>query len=246
MQEPAAVEIVNGAGQSPFVLTCEHASSYIPARYNHLGLEPQDRLRHIAWDIGAADLARRLSSLIDAPLFLSGYSRLLIDCNRPLGAPTSIPAMSEATDISGNQNLSVEERQFRADTFYWPFQNAVSSFLDRRKQAIIIGIHSFTPVFHGFTRPWHGGILFRRSVGFGNDLVAALREPGLSIAANEPYQIEDDSDYTVPVHGEQRGLEAVLVELRQDLIGDDHGAQDWALKLAQALQAIQNGNYRGL
>jgi predicted N-formylglutamate amidohydrolase len=200
-------------------------------------------LRHIAWDIGAADVARRLSSLIDAPLFLSGYSRLLIDCNRPLGAPTSIPAMSEASAILGNQNLSAEERQVRADTFYWPFQNAVSSFLDRRKQAIIIGIHSFTPVFHGFTRPWHCGILFRKSAAFGNDLVAALRKPGLNIAANEPYQIEDDSDFTVPVHGEQRGLEAVLVELRQDLIGDDHGVQAWALKLAHALQSAQNGSH---
>jgi predicted N-formylglutamate amidohydrolase len=240
MAEPPAVEIVNGTGRSAVVLTCEHASHYMPEVYGGLGLAAKDRLRHIGWDIGAANVARRLSRLIDAPLFLAGYSRLLIDCNRPLGAPTSIPEESETTVIPGNRGLSAEARDQRAASFFWPFQNAVAAHLDRRdsegRPAIIVGIHSFTPVFKGAARPWHGGVLFRKSVAFGKALVAALTASGSTVAANEPYCIEDDSDYTVPVHGERRGLEAVLVEMRQDLIADDAGACAWADRLAAALR----------
>ena len=99
---PPAFEIVNPQGASGYVLTCEHASNFMPEEYQGLGLGPADLARHIAWDIGAADTARKLAIALDAPLVLSGYSRLLIDCNRPLGAPTSIPEVSELTAIPGN------------------------------------------------------------------------------------------------------------------------------------------------
>jgi predicted N-formylglutamate amidohydrolase len=241
-QDPPAVEIVNPEGASRYLLTGEHASNFIPDRYDGLGLAAADLQRHIAWDIGAAGVARNLSKLLDAPLFLSGYSRLLIDCNRPVCSETSIPQISEATFIPGNQSLPAEELQFRADHYYWPFQNAVSTHLDDRvargTPAIIIGIHSFTPVFKGVARPWHAGILFRRSKIFGLQLVARLSESGLNVAANEPYIIEDDSDYTVPVHGEARGLDAVLVEIRQDLIADDGGQTEWARRIWAALSEM--------
>ncbi|MBV8399523.1 MAG: N-formylglutamate amidohydrolase, partial [Acetobacteraceae bacterium] len=115
-----AVVAVNETGRSPYVLVCEHASNYMPARYRGLGLAAPELQRHIAWDIGAAPLARCLSALLDSPLFLSGYSRLLIDCNRPPLAPTSIPVRSEATEIPGNQGLDDAERERRANTFFWP------------------------------------------------------------------------------------------------------------------------------
>jgi predicted N-formylglutamate amidohydrolase len=236
---PPAVEVINPGGQSRLVLTCEHASNFIPYSYGGLGLAESELTRHIAWDIGAAQVARHLAEMIDAPLFLSGYSRLLIDCNRPLGSPTSIPMISESTVIPGNEGLSAEDVERRAQLYYWPFQTAVSADLDQRQSsgrtAIVLGIHSFTPVFKGFVRPWHAGILFRQSERFGHALVEALQSPGLNVAANEPYTIDDDGDYTVPVHGEQRGLEAALVEIRQDLIADQAGAQHWALRLAEAL-----------
>lgn len=244
MPEPAAVESVNESGQSCFVLTCEHASNYIPSRYEGLGLSDADLLRHIAWDIGAGNVARELASLLDAPLFLSGYSRLLIDCNRPIGSQTSIPEISETTIIPGNVGISASEATYRAETFYWPFQNAISAHLDRREAAgkptVIIGIHSFTPIFKGFGRPWHAGILFRKSGRFAKALLEALDEPGLVTAANEPYTIDDDSDYTVPVHGEKRGHDAVLVEIRQDLIAHPSGAHEWAKRLAKALVSLSD------
>ncbi|WP_162914500.1 N-formylglutamate amidohydrolase [Taklimakanibacter lacteus] len=244
--DPPASETVNEGGASPYVLLCEHASNHIPARYEGLGLDAQELRRHIAWDIGVAPIARELSRVLDAPLVLSGHSRLLIDCNRPVGVATSIPEISETTRIPGNVALSVGERAFREKTFYWPFQKDVARVLDRRQAqgmpTIVFGVHSFTPVFKGFARPWHAGILFRKAQRLGNALVAALQEPGLTVVANEPYRIEDDGDYTVPVHGEARGLDAVLIEIRQDLIGDAQGQAEWAKRLAPALQACVSGS----
>lgn len=238
---PPAVEVVNPQGVSDCVLLCEHASNYVPPDYGGLGLGEADLARHIAWDIGAAAVARRLAILIDAPLLLSGYSRLLIDCNRPLATPTSIPEISETTIIPGNIGIGPDERQRRADRFYAPFQKAVTAHLDWRKAsgrpAVVIGIHSFTPVFKGFVRPWHAGVLFRKSREFAAALLARLQAPGLIVAANEPYCIDDQSDYTVPVHGEARGLDAVLIEIRQDLISNDSGPSRWSDKLAAALMA---------
>ena len=239
--DPPAVETVNAEGKSPYVFLCEHASNYIPSRYKGLGLDASELDRHIAWDIGVAPIARELSRALDAPLVLSGYSRLLIDCNRPIGVPTSIPEIGESTPIPGNTGLSDDERAFRAANFFRPFQKEVARILDRRQAekapTIIFGVHSFTPIFKGFARPWHAGILFRKAQRLGNALVEALQEPGLTVVANEPYRIEDGGDYSVPVHGESRGLDAVLVEIRQDLIGHADGQSAWAKRLAPALQA---------
>ena len=235
-----AVETVNASGKSPYVLLCEHASNYIPARYNQLGLDATELERHIAWDIGVAPIARDLSRVLDAPLVLSGYSRLLIDCNRPVGVATSIPEISESTRVPGNTGLTDDERAYRAAHFFWPFQKEVARILDRRQAektpTIVFGVHSFTPIFKGFARPWHAGILFRKARSLGNALVEALQEPGLNVVANEPYRIEDGGDHTVPVHGEERGLDAVLIEIRQDLIGHADGQAAWAQRLAPALQ----------
>jgi len=238
---PLPVRVVNAQGSSPYVLLCEHASRFIPTEHNGLGLGEADLSRHIAWDIGAAKVAEALSVALDAPLVMAGYSRLLIDLNRPTSSATSIPEISETTVIPGNRDLTAEERARRVALYFEPYQAAVRDLLDARQQAgrptTIIGVHSFTPVFKGFVRPWEAGILYRKAQGFGHALAEALGGPAEAIAENEPYQIEDDSDYTVPVHGEARGLDAVLVEIRQDLIGDDAGAAQWAARLATALAA---------
>lgn len=238
--DPPAVTAENEEGASPYVLLCEHASNYIPASCRGLGLEVADLRRHIAWDIGGADLARLLSRLLDAPLFLSGYSRLLIDCNRPLGTPTSIPARSEDTDIPGNHGLTVAERDRRAAAYFTPFHDRVAAALDRRARSsrptIVVGVHSFTPVFQGVPRPWQAGVLYAGAVPFGQALVARLgAEAGLCVGDNQPYQIEPEHDYTVPVHGDGRGLPAALIEVRQDLLAAPGGPQEWAGRLAPAL-----------
>lgn len=250
MSEPRpAVTEVNQDGGSPIVLICEHASNFIPSEFRQLGLPEHELQRHIAWDIGVAELSRRLSDDLDAPLFLAGYSRLLIDCNRPIGVPTSIPEVSETTPIPGNIGLTSEQREERAERFYWPFQTAVSDHLDARQRdgrpTLVVGVHSFTPVFKGYARPMHAGVLFEPHITAGDetrvlgaDLLAALKDADLVIEANQPYQISDTSDHTVPVHGRARGLPACLIEIRQDLLADPDGIEAWAKRLAPALMTI--------
>jgi predicted N-formylglutamate amidohydrolase len=241
LSDPAPVTLLNANGASPFVLLCEHASNYIPPRYKTLGLPVEELQRHIAWDIGAGDLARRLSTLLDAPLFLPGASRLLIDLNRPPGAPTSIPERSEDTVIPGNLGTDVAERAMREAAWFHPFHGAVAAFLAQRQAEIhptlVVGVHSFTPRFQGVERPWHAGVLFGAAGGFGRTLAAILRsDEALVVGENEPYRIEPGvHDFTVPVHGDARGLEAVLIEIRQDLLGTAAGVETWALRLASAL-----------
>ncbi len=245
----AAVTTVNETGASTIVLLCEHASNYIPPEFDGLGLSALDLMRHIAWDIGVADLSRQLCAALDAPLFLAGYSRLLIDCNRPIGVPTSIPAISETTTIPGNLELTAQQRQSRAERFWHPFQTAVAAHLDARQAAkrptLVIGVHSFTPVFKGFVRPWQAGVLYEPHIQAGDpqrvlgaELLAALQGVDIAIEANQPYQISDSSDHTVPVHGRARGLPACLIEIRQDLLADAAGIESWANRLIPALVKI--------
>jgi predicted N-formylglutamate amidohydrolase len=240
-RRPAAVTVSNEAGASPYLLICEHASHWLPPEYAGLGLKSDDLLRHIAWDIGALQVAQQVAATLDAPVIAAGASRLLIDLNRPTQSPTSIPTLSEATPIPGNLHVSDAERQHRIATWFDPFHARVAGVLDRRlaagKPTILIAIHSFTPVFLGVARPLNAGVLYRRSHDFGGLLVETLGGIAGGIAHNEPYQIDDASDYAIPVHGEARGLEAVLVELRQDLIAASDGVGAWAARLSAALQA---------
>jgi predicted N-formylglutamate amidohydrolase len=243
IEDPPAVTVVNEHGASPIVLVCEHASNYIPARYANLGLPPEELQRHIAYDIGAAAVARHLSRHLDAPLALAGYSRLLIDCNRPLDSPTSIPVRSEATDIPGNINLSEAERAERDRLFFAPFRTRVGALLDARlaaaKPTLLIGVHSFTPVFLRVARRWHAGVLYARARRLAAALLAGLREdPALVVGENEPYRVTQGGDYTVPWLGEARGIATALFEVRQDLIADEDGAVAWAARLAGVLRRV--------
>jgi len=222
------------------VLCCDHASAYIPRRLNFLGLEAGDRLRHIAWDIGAAEVARRLSGHLDAPLFLAGYSRLVVDCNRPLRVADIFAERSEDTPIPGNIGISVEERAERASTFYWPYHDALHAFIDARAKSgtvpVLISVHSFTPVYRGATRRWHIGVHYRLDPRLARLVLEGLRrDRELVVGENEPYEVTLDEDYTVPVHAERRGLPYVLFEIRQDLITADPGVEAWADRLAAIL-----------
>jgi predicted N-formylglutamate amidohydrolase len=241
---PEAVEVLNQTGRSDIVLLCEHASNHIPAEYARLGLDAHHLERHIAWDLGAAELTRRLSARLDAPSFLGTYSRLLLDLNRPLGSPGSIPTRSEDTDIPGNADVGNVEAERRAQRMFIPFHDRVAGYLDARARnglpTRIVTTHSFTPVFLGVSRPWHAGVLFDRASNFGEAILSGLREDGsLNVAANVPYIISRDADYAVPVHGDDRGLDAVLIEIRQNLVCDSEGIERWTDRLARALLGVE-------
>jgi predicted N-formylglutamate amidohydrolase len=244
---PEPVEVLNEAGRSDIVLLCEHASRHLPAEYSGLGLGEADLSRHIAWDIGAAAVTRSLALRLDAAAFLGTYSRLIIDLNRPIGAASAMPTRSEATDVPGNARLTATERERRHRLIHAPYHERVAVHLDRRVAAgrptTLVTIHSFTPVFLGVARPWHAGILFDRSRTFAHAVIAGLaRDPSLVVAANEPYTVDRDSDYAIPVHGTDRGLPAILVEIRNDLIDTDAGVAEWVERLAVVLPAADRGD----
>jgi predicted N-formylglutamate amidohydrolase len=241
--EPQPFATVNPHGKSRAILACDHASDYIPSRLGNLGLGPEDRKRHIAWDIGAAEVAHALSSHLDAPLILSGYSRLVVDCNRPLNVPDAFAELSEDTSIPGNIGISVAEKTERASTFFWPYHDALHQLIESRLRnstlPVLVGVHSFTPVYRGVSRPWHVGVHYRLDARAAIVALAALRrDPQLTVGENEPYKVTLDGDYTAPVHAERRGMPYVLFEIRQDLIASTTGAQAWARRLAEVLRLV--------
>ena len=236
--------VLNAGGGAPMVIICDHASNRVPAELADLGLPESELQRHIAWDIGAAEVTRLLSARLEAPAFLSGYSRLLIDLNRPLGTLGSIPVLSEDTDIPGNVGIDVAERTRRAAIMFSPYHDRVAAHLDRRmtegRPTRIVTIHSFTPVFLGVARPWHAGVLHDHAADLAEAILSGLRtDAALNVAANVPYVISRDADYAVPIHGDDRGIPAVLVEIRQDLLSTRSGIEDWVNRLAAALPSQQ-------
>ena len=240
--ELAPVRILRPDGQSDFVLAVDHAGRLIPRALGDLGLEKSERRRHIAWDIGIADVTEAMADLMDATAILQVYSRLVIDCNRAPGHPTAIPVMSELTPIPGNEGLTDADRAARRAAIFDPYHAAITELLDARqasgRRTILVAMHSFTPVFKGVARTVEVGVLYHHETQLSRLMLELLRaEGGLVVGANEPYAITDTSDYTVPVHGEGRGLDHVEIEIRQDLIADAAGQAAWARRMARLLAA---------
>ncbi|TDU32220.1 putative N-formylglutamate amidohydrolase [Panacagrimonas perspica] len=241
--EPAAVEWVREDGGSDYLLVCDHASRRLPAALGTLDLSETELSSHIAWDIGAAGVARMLADRLEAPLLLQNYSRLAIDCNRPLTAPDSIPTRSEWVQIAANENLDDAAVAERVDEIFTPYHDALRQHIDQRqrdrRKTLLVSIHSFTPSFRGEARPWHVGVMYRSDARMAKALLALLkRDDRLLVGDNEPYAIEEDSDYTLPTHGEARKIAHVGLEIRQDLIADEAGQKTWAGRLASMFKQI--------
>jgi predicted N-formylglutamate amidohydrolase len=241
--EPPAFTVLRAGVESlgsPFLLCCDHAGQLIPRVLGDLGLSAADRLRHIAWDIGAAGVTRHLSERLSAFAILQTYSRLVYDCNRPERAPDAVTILSEHTEIPGNVGVTEEERARRRDEIFWPYQNRIAAELDlrarRNQPSVLVSVHSFTPVWKGDARQLHAGVLYNRDPRLGRAMLELLRaESGLLVGDNQPYALNDNSDYTVPTHGEKRGLLHVELELRQDLIEGPEGQREWAERLSRLL-----------
>ncbi|HZF97674.1 MAG TPA: N-formylglutamate amidohydrolase [Pseudoxanthomonas sp.] len=239
--EPPCFTVHRPQGRSPFVLIADHAGQRVPRALNDLGLPQSELDRHIGWDIGIAGVTRLLADALDAVAILQTYSRLVIDCNRPLGAPGSIAAASDGTAVPGNADLRPADAAARAREIFVPYHRRIAAALDARsgpRPPVLIAMHSFTPVFAGVARPWHAGVLYHRDARLARPLLQALgEEPGLLVGDNQPYSVSDATDYAIPVHGERRGLPHVELEIRQDLIADEKGQAQWAQRLARMLPA---------
>jgi predicted N-formylglutamate amidohydrolase len=245
--EPPPVEIVNAEmlarpASLPVLFVCDHAARRVPRALGDLGLEAAAFERHIAWDIGAADVARSLARTFSAPLILAGYSRLVIDLNRTLDDPTSMPEISDGTPIPANQGLAPADRAARVAALFDPYHAAIDDALARLRRGgaapALVSIHSFTPVFNGFVRPWQIGVLWNRDGRFATPLLERFGAHAIVVGDNQPYSAREGQGYTVKHHAERHGLPHVMLEIRQDLIDTHHGAADWAGIVAAALEPL--------
>lgn len=239
--DPPPFTVVNPEASTPLLLLCDHASKAVPKKLARLGLSDADLSRHIGWDIGAAEVARRLSRDLDATLVLSGYSRLVIDCNRRPGHPTSIAPVSDGIEVPGNFNLSEAERAERAEACFWPYHRAIGRAIDAKRAhgltPALVVIHSFTPSMAGFDRPWHVGILWDDDARLAAPLLEHLRRrDDLVVGDNEPYSGRGEHEFTIGMHGRPGNLPRVSIEVRQDLIADPAGCDRYAEILAPALR----------
>ncbi|MDH3702706.1 MAG: N-formylglutamate amidohydrolase [Alphaproteobacteria bacterium] len=241
--DPPPVEIFNGDGAAPVLFICDHASAALPESLGLLGLQAADLTRHIAIDIGAAALTRRLAQHFDGRAVLAGYSRLVIDCNRITDDHTSIREISEHTVIPGNRNLSPADRERRIEALFRPYHAAVvgciADYAARGITPAIVAVHSFTPVYRGLDRPWHVGILSNRDRRLADPLVAALStDESLVVGDNQPYSGLAFAGYTIEIHAIAAGLPNVMIEIRQDLVATDAEVARWAGILQNALAPI--------
>lgn len=225
---------MNAQGSAPCLTVCDHASRVIPSVLGDMGLSDKALQEHIAWDIGAAAIARRLSARLDAPAVLAGYSRLVIDCNRYLDDPAAMVEVSDTIAVPANRDLDDESRAARVAAIYRPYHNAIVETLERFETAgrvpVLISVHTMTKRMRGrdarkeeFTLCWQHDDRMARPVlerlGARGDIV---------FGDNVPYGLEPGEDYTVPEHAMKRGLPHLQFEVRQDLVADEKGAHRWA------------------
>ena len=187
--EPPACEVINAGGAGTAFLVCDHASNRVPRLLGNLGLEPAQLADHIGWDPGAAEVARRLSGHLDAPLGLSGYSRLAVDCNRPPDSRESITEQSAGVSVPGESGAHAR----RSGDAHRPYHEAITQLLDRRagRPSLLLSIHSFTPELAGQRRPWDIAISYGRDRGLAALMLEALEADGkLVVGDNEPYPVD--------------------------------------------------------
>jgi predicted N-formylglutamate amidohydrolase len=242
--DPPVVTRLNEQGGARVLLTADHASNRIPGPLNNLGLDERVLEQHVAYDIGTRKLVSHLSQHLDAPAVVAGYSRLVVDLNRSLADPTLIPEVSDGIAIPGNQGMTPEHRNDRIHTLYTPYREAIDAMLFRMRTAdsvpALVSIHSFTPQMAGERRPWHVGLMWDKDPRIAVPMLQHLRAhpDHFNVGDNLPYSGKHVADYTVDHHAEAAGLPHVAIEIRQDLVNTEDGAERWAAILHVALEDI--------
>jgi len=239
--DPPVFGICRPRARSMFLITCDHAGSRIPRKLANLALSEAELATHVAFDLGVHDLGRRLCARLDAFTILHNYSRLVVDVNRPPGAADSIVTLSERTRVAANEGLAPGHVRQRVEELFQPYHRRIAAELDRRiasgRRIVLVSLHTFTPVYMDEPRPWHVGVLYGRDTRLASRVLAGLRaDPALIVGDNQPYAVSDASDYTLVTHGENRGIEHVELEVRQDLLANDAGRNSWSERLGSVLE----------
>lgn len=233
-------QIIQGDVSSGIVLLCDHARNTLPEEYGTLGLPESEFERHIGYDIGAEALTLGLAEKLGVPAVMSCFSRLLIDPNRGEDDPTIVMRLSDGTVIPGNHPITQAEIDRRKTLYYQPYHNAIDEVIEQSLASgvnpIVFSVHSFTPVWKGVHRKWHAALLWDVDRRLSNFMVERLSEDGsLIIGDNEPYDgaLRNDTMYR---HATSRGLAQALLEVRQDLISDQSGVDEWVDRLTPLLE----------
>jgi predicted N-formylglutamate amidohydrolase len=239
--DPAPFAVLNEAGQAPALVVCDHASRAIPRALDRLGLPELATWQHVAWDIGAGELARGIAGFLDAPAVLAGYSRLVVDCNRHPDSPAAFCERSGEWDVPGNIGLDAAARRVRLACCFDPYHESVAALLAdlqrRGPPPLVISVHTFTPELYGRPRPWHVGVLWDKDERTARRVLAALRAiDGLVVGDNEPYSGRHPAGYTIDHHAEPAGLPHVSLEVRQDQFESASGTERWIRMLGTVLR----------
>lgn len=242
-EDPPPYRIFNECGSSGVLLVGDHVSNVIPRAMDNLGLADEVLQKHVAYDIGTGKLIDHLSRHLDAAAVTAGYSRLVVDLNRSLEDSSCFPEKSDGIVIPGNIGLNHVDRAQRIHSFYTPYRSAIDRMLHRireRQVPALISIHSFTPEMAGEVRPWHVGCMWDNDPRIPVPLMRNLRAhpDNFHVGDNQPYSGRHAADYTIDHHGEAAGLPHVSIEIRQDLVDTEEGAEQWATILDDALRDI--------
>ncbi|MBX3595122.1 N-formylglutamate amidohydrolase [Sphingomonas sp.] len=227
---------IDGGGD--VLILCDHASNRVPDDID-LGIETALLDRHIAVDLGAADVTAALAGLLDAPAILAGVSRLVIDLNREPDHPGLIPIASDGHAVPGNAGASRGDRIAR---FYAPYHHAIAAQIRARRPGLVIAVHSFTPQLEqgqATARPWQVGLLYNRDGRAARIAIDALRDAGIRTGDNEPYSGRQ-LNVTMNRHAEANGIPYLAFEIRNDLIGEPLGVAHWAQLLARIANDVRN------
>ena len=238
--DPAPYAILRENGAAAALVVCDHASRAIPKSLNRLGLPELATWQHVAWDIGAGELARGLAAMLDAPAVLAGYSRLVVDCNRRPDDPDAFRQVSDGWEIPGNAALDDDARRRRLAACFDPYHDCIAALLaglERRSpRPLLVSVHTFTPLLNGRQRPWHVGVLWDHDEPSARRLLAGLRRhPEIVVGDNEPYSGKHPSDFTIDHHAERAGLPHVCIEVRQDQFESAAGTERWVRILGGVL-----------
>lgn len=240
--EPGPFKVLNPLAEVPILLVCDHASCRFPKSLGDMGLDPFARRCHLAVDIGASALTERLAASIGVTAVLANYSRLVVDCNRQLMDSGAFLEFGDGVLVPGNRNLRQSDKDLRSEALYWPYHEAVDQQLQRLRNAgrppAFIAVHSFTPVMNGEARPWQIGVLWDSDTRLRDIFLADFTAAGYFVGDNEPYSGKAPQDFTIDHHAEKIGLPHIGIEIRQDLIGEEHGVENIANLMHKIIESI--------
>jgi len=249
LPEHDSYDYIPGEAKCGLILLADHAGANVPEGYGSLGLGPDQFKRHIAYDIGVREVVMGIAAALGAPLLMGKYSRLFIDLNRGIDDPTLIMRLSDGAVVPGNLNVDAEERAHRVKHFFQPYHDAVDMLIDHHVRndiaPVLLSVHSFTPAWKGVARPWHASVLWDRDDRLVRPLLKGMRaEEGHYIGDNVPYSGELAGD-TLNSHGTRRRVAHALIEIRQDLIGQEEGQREWVDRISRIIADIMDDeNFR--